>query len=49
MGTQVTPQPIPGDILSQRVGTLLCRWDTSDPLWGDSRGVTGDLCPGDQG
>jgi len=44
-------QPTPGDILSQRVGTLalLCRWDTSDPLWEDSRGVTGDLCPGGQG
>lgn len=44
------PQPTLGDILSQRVGTLalLCHWDTSGPLWGDSRGVTGDLCPGEQ-
>lgn len=40
------PQPTPGDIVSQRVSplTLLCSWDTSDPLWGDSRGVTGDPC-----
>ena len=45
-GCPAAPQPTPGDIMSQRVGplALLCSWDTSDPLWGDSRGVTSDPC-----